>query len=330
MGNPIFKFKYMILILSTPTDLDTQNVIDWLVDYNATFFRLNDEDLLNGNVEFYYDLYDESQTYFRQDNRKVFLKDISIVWFRKFGFLKSYEKVFNRRSDITRYLYTEFSVMRSIIFNLLDHKKWLYRKQNMPTKLEVLKVANDCGLNIPKTKILSNKKSLDAFFESNNKNVLTKSLGEGKHVDYDNANYPFFTKKIENTNGILEKFSPTLFQNYVDKILELRVFYLDGDCYSMAIFSQNNPKTKIDFRSYDLDNPTRYVPYSLPNNMKVRINNMMNKLGLNTGSIDMIHATDNKYYFLEVNPAGQFGMTSTPCNYNLHKKVAHYLYKKAN
>lgn len=320
----------MILILSTPTDLDTQNVIDWLVDYNATFFRLNDEDLLKGNVGFYYDLSDESQAYFSQGNIKIFLKDISVVWFRKFGFLKSYEKVFNKKSDITKYLYTEFSVIRSTIFNLLDNKKWLYRKGNMPTKLEVLKTAQECGLNIPKTKILSNKKSLDIFFESNNNEVLTKSLGEGKHVEYDNGNYPFFTKKIGNTSSISDNFSPTLFQKYTDKILELRIFYLDGDFYSMAIFSQNSPMTKIDFRTYDLENPTRYIPYSLPNEIKDNIDNLMKKLGLNTGSIDMIHATDNEYYFLEVNPSGQFGMTSTPCNYNLHKKVAQYLYKNSN
>ena len=320
----------MILILSTPTDLDTQNVIEWLSNYNASFFRLNDEDLLKGNVELYYDLLDESKTHFRQEEKEIYLKDISIVWFRKFGFLKTYESEFNKRSDITRYLYTEFSVMRSLIFNLLSKKKWLYRKENMPSKLDVLKTAYLCGLNVPNTKILSNKKLLNEFFDANNKELLTKSLGEGKHVDYDNENYPFFTRKIESTSSITKKFSPTLFQNYIDKIIELRIFYLDGDCYSMAIFSQNNPETKIDFRSYDLEKPTRYVPYELPKDIKLKINNMMNKLKLNTGSIDMIYSIDNKYYFLEVNPAGQFGMTSSPCNYNLHEKVAQYLLKNSN
>ncbi|WP_111307937.1 MvdC/MvdD family ATP grasp protein [Confluentibacter sediminis] len=119
----------MILILSTPTDLDTQNVIEWLIEYNAPFFRLNDEDLLNGNVQFYYDLSNESQAYFRQDNQKIFLKDVNIVWFRKFGFLKSYEETFKGKSDIIKYLYSEFSVIRSIIMDLLNDKKWLYKKK---------------------------------------------------------------------------------------------------------------------------------------------------------------------------------------------------------
>ncbi|WP_162623254.1 grasp-with-spasm system ATP-grasp peptide maturase [Confluentibacter sediminis] len=200
----------------------------------------------------------------------------------------------------------------------------------MPSKIKILKIAQECGLNVPNTKILSNKTLLHDFFKSNNNEILTKSLGEGKHIEYNNENYPFFTFKIENLNSISKNFSPTLFQKYTDKIIEIRTFYLNGECYSMAIFSQNDKKTKVDFRNYDLENPTRYVPYKLPKDIEEKINNMMIKLNLNTGSLDIIYSPDRKYYFLEVNPAGQFGMTSDPCNYSLHRKVAKYLNENSN
>jgi glutathione synthase/RimK-type ligase-like ATP-grasp enzyme len=55
----------------------------------------------------------------------------------------------------------------------------------------------------------------------------------------------------------------------------------------------------------------------------------MSILKLNTGSVDLIFSEeDNKYYFLEVNPMGQFGMVSKPCNYYLEKEMAQYLTKK--
>ncbi len=54
----------------------------------------------------------------------------------------------------------------------------------------------------------------------------------------------------------------------------------------------------------------------------------MDKIGLNCGSIDMIRGTDGKYYFLEVNPNGQFGMVSSPCNLGLYKLVAETLIAK--
>jgi D-alanine-D-alanine ligase-like ATP-grasp enzyme len=51
----------------------------------------------------------------------------------------------------------------------------------------------------------------------------------------------------------------------------------------------------------------------------------MKDLSLKTGSVDFILDQNDKYYFLEVNPIGQFGMVSYPCNYNLEKKVAYFL-----
>ena len=42
----------------------------------------------------------------------------------------------------------------------------------------------------------------------------------------------------------------------------------------------------------------------------------------------MIRASNGNYYFLEVNPVGQFGMTSIPCNYDLHEVVAKHLIQK--
>lgn len=58
---------------------------------------------------------------------------------------------------------------------------------------------------------------------------------------------------------------------------------------------------------------------------------LMTKLNLNTGSIDILKSSnDGKYYFLEVNPSAQFGMTAFPCNYPLHKIVAHSLINLKN
>ena len=319
----------MILILSTPTDLDTQNVIEWLAHYKSEFFRLNDEDLISGRVEFHYDLNIEHESFFQIDTKKILISDISIVWFRKFGFLKSFESKLGKNSDIVKYLYSEFKVLRDILFRLLDHKKWLYKKNNMLNKLEILKEAKYNGLNVPETRILTRKKELSRFIDQYG-SILTKSLGEGKHVVINKLNYPFFTKKIEDVNGVTDFFGPTLFQKYIDKEIELRIFYLEGEFFTMAIFSQNNPKTIIDFRSYDYENPTRYVPFLLPKSIENKLHNLMTDVGLNTGSIDMIRCKKGEYHFLEVNPAGQFGMTSVPCNYSLHKKIAEHLIKHSN
>jgi len=56
----------------------------------------------------------------------------------------------------------------------------------------------------------------------------------------------------------------------------------------------------------------------------------MKALNLESGSIDLILDKSGNIYFLEINPVGQFGMTSVPTNYYLEKKVAKEIRKLIN
>jgi hypothetical protein len=135
----------MILILSTSTDPDTEDVIDWLAKSKAPFFRLNGTDLMRGYVDFFYNPQKEEESYLKQEQKIIYIKDIKVVWFRKFGYLKTYESEFGKTSDIVRYLYKELNIISKLLFRLLDDRVWLFKKVNMLTKLEVLKTANDMG-----------------------------------------------------------------------------------------------------------------------------------------------------------------------------------------
>ena len=124
-----------------------------------------------------------------------------------------------------------------------------------------------------------------------------------------------------------EYFFPSLIQEKIDKEFEIRSFYLEGNIYSMAIFSQNDTQTQTDFRHYNSQRPNRTIPYILPEIIQKKIALLMNKLNLICGSLDLIKSKDGNYVFLEVNPNGQFGMISKPCNYQLEKKIANFLIK---
>ncbi|MPT35513.1 MAG: hypothetical protein E2604_10600 [Flavobacterium sp.] len=60
---------------------------------------------------------------------------------------------------------------------------------------------------------------------------------------------------------------------------------------------------------------------------KIKLKKLMKVLKLNSGSIDMLVSSNNEYVFLEVNPIGQFGQVSKPCNYYLEKQIAKELNK---
>ncbi len=95
----------------------------------------------------------------------------------------------------------------------------------------------------------------------------------------------------------------------------------------MAIFSQNDDKTKVDYRNYNIEKPNRCAPYSLPQSVESKLFSLMKKIGLNMGSIDMIVTKNTEFVFLEVNPTGQFGWVSENCNYYLEQEIVNCLIK---
>lgn len=204
-------------------------------------------------------------------------------------------------------------------------------KNNDVNKLEILELAAGCGLEIPESYIFTKKSDLLNLItrkDQENKNIITKPLSQGVYNILPEIGYYNYVERLtaSKVKKIPDTFFPSLFQIEIKKKYELRIFYLNGVCYSMVIFSQGNKNTEIDFRKPNFDKPrNRKVPYILPNDISNKINKLMNQIGLNTGSIDMIVSQDDRYVFLEVNPVGQIPMTSFPCNYYLEQLVAKQL-----
>ena len=90
-----------------------------------------------------------------------------------------------------------------------------------------------------------------------------------------------------------------------------------------AIISQNDEQTKLIIESIIQIFPIEMC-YKLPNEIEEKADKLMKLLDLNCGSIDFIKSGD-KFYFLEINPTGQFLGLSITCNYNLDKEIASYL-----
>jgi len=189
-----------------------------------------------------------------------------------------------------------------------------YFKSNT-NKIEVLELAKELNLSIPDTIITTLKKDL-----LNCKwRLINKNISNIAHLSTKDKTYHNRTVEIH-PDLLPETFFPSLFQKLIDKKYELRIFYLKKKFYSMAIFSQEDAKTALDFRNYNYLKPNRTVPFELPLDIQNKLEKLMSRLELNTGSIDMIISKKDEFVFLEVNPDGQFGMVSQPCNYYLEKK----------
>lgn len=315
----------MILLLSSGGDASVDYVMDWLRFRRHPFLRLNSDDLLEDG--FHLSL---TPPRLVLRGRDVDLNAIGVVWLRKVGNFQNsdfYRQAESRmRPDSLAHLAREHAATLRALIALLADKRWLTHPSLLNvSKVDMLLQAQKCGLDIPETHIVNRKADLARLVEQGE--YVSKSSYETFFLKEPSGTYSMFTKGVsaEQVEGFSPEIFPSLIQRKVEKDHELRIFYLDGDCYAMAIFSQQSSRTELDFREYDWTNPIRSVPCRLPEEVLEGIRRFMRAIGLNCGSIDMIRGTDGRYYFLEVNPTGQFGMTSSPCNYSLFEKVAEYL-----
>ncbi len=193
-----------------------------------------------------------------------------------------------------------------------------------------MRVAQDCGLVTPDTLITNSKKEL-RIFATQYPGIVCKNISEVATFFYSKQFFITYTSIVtkESIDKLPERFFLSIFQENIEKEFEIRTFYLDKKLYSMAIFSAGDPQTNVDFRVYNGKKPNRTVPFKLPGEIETKIIAFMEVMGLVTGSLDLIYSKSEEYVFLEVNPVGQFGMVSAPCNYRLEKLVAQYLLKIA-
>jgi ATP-GRASP peptide maturase of grasp-with-spasm system len=308
----------MILIISNSNDLSTTTVIEWLNFFNKKWIRVNNEDYVGVNFL-------GSDIEFNVNSSKFKLSEITSCWYRR-GFLnlkfiiKNEIKQFQDFNDIEarrieQYIYYKLSLLRKINY---------YSNSNV-NKLIVSDIARSLEIKTPNDYLISSKNELKKIMVINNQNLITKSIWGNPIHRFENFTLFNYTQKVEFEKIEKSSFAVSLVQNYIDKKYELRIFYLEKKTYAMAIFSQNDTKTTVDFRNYNKVKPNRSVPFKLPFIIEQKLIKLMNKLDLNCGSIDMIVDKNNEYYFLEVNPIGQYGMVSDPCNYELDRIIAKYL-----
>lgn len=332
----------MHLILSKNYDFSTNEVCEWFIFHGYNFTRVNSDFNSFGSIHGI-DLSQEPPTFLNehQNLNSSFLYNQSFqsVWYRRplldynnlqiESYHNSYHSeildnaiILNNKNECSKYY--EF------LISSIKAGKFLgdFNKTSL-NKLIVLELAKEIGIQIPASIITSKKDDLIQFLLKCKNGVITKSIAEGINARDSQLEMSFisYTGLVDDDclAKIPDNFSPSLFQEHIIKQFEVRVFYLDGKFYSMAIFSQNNEKTKVDFRNYDTEMPNRCVPYLINDKLCQQLTLLMKEIGINNGSIDIIINTEGDSIFLEVNPVGQFGMVSTPCNYNLEYLIFEYL-----
>lgn len=323
----------MILIFSASGDLETDKICVALTKNHYPYLRINDSDFLLGNVyiEICNNEIDPVSLFFNENRIEEAI--ITCVWIRKMGFFKNspcfvkFNKIPN--SDIQSFMRREYFMVHDFILDYFDNRKFFTDKDLINiNKLNVLREAAKLKINIPSTFISTNKIKVE-IFANKKKHLLIKPISDNIGIKHDKeiCILSNFILKKEEISKFPNMFFISQFQEYIDKQIELRIFYLNNQLYSMAIFSQEDKKTRIDFRNYNKESPNRLAPFILPKEISIKLICLMKKLKANAASIDMILTPGGEYYFLEINPFGIFSMIEDVCNYSLYELTANALIK---
>lgn len=324
----------MILIFSTSGDPSTIDVIRWI-------HHLSDAKVvrINSDVTYRVDLtFDDDDYLVRVDDHEFRLADVSSAWLRKgdFWFRGLFPPVTapmssELTSHLNKKLHREDRILRDHFHHVLRQRCAVLGSANgsSPNKLIVLELARELGLHTPPFCISSSRRHAQGLLDSGHGHVC-KAMSDGLYlfdVDESMAGYFTYTELLgpHSLEGVGEHMAPSFFQRYVDKRFELRIFFLDDAFHTVAIFSQNDDQTKIDYRKYNVKKPNRVIPFQLPAAIEDKLSRLAGRLGLNTGSFDMIVDEQDRFYLLEVNPVGQFGAHSESCNLEIERRIAQRL-----
>jgi MvdC family ATP-grasp ribosomal peptide maturase len=313
----------MILCITHSRDFYNIDIFfEYLKSKNIPYFRLN-SDKINNNQKISisengFELTDES-------GNTVHSKEITAVWHRKSWQIdipqeldEAFRKIFLK----------EYSTLRYNLLTALENVPWINPFENENkidgNKMLQLNIAQKHGLTVPKTIFSNDADKITAFFREycNGKmvaklhGVISKSMGGENLLSTNIIN----EDSLENIADV--EYCPMIFQPYIEKEYELRIVYLDEEFFTGKINNSENADWRIAQGNYF------WSEYHLPENIKQNLTAMMKEMGLYLGAIDIIKGKDGQYYFLEVNPQGEWGMLQKDLNFPIAQRIADNLIKR--
>ncbi len=201
---------------------------------------------------------------------------------------------------------------RNALDGMLHHLRCLWvnhprRDYECLQKLWQLHVAAEMGLVIPKTLVTNQPELVEQFFEECDGQVVYKLISELSNFAipaYETprgiSTLPLRQEDLAHLNQVMH--APHFFQQCIPKAYDLRVTIVGQKVFCIKIDSQAGAG-KLDWRH---DYSVAMDAFDLPSEIAEQCLSLMRKLGLNYGAIDFVLSPDHKYYFLEINCAGQY------------------------
>jgi glutathione synthase/RimK-type ligase-like ATP-grasp enzyme len=176
-------------------------------------------------------------------------------------------------------------------------------------KVTQLFVAREVGLRVPETLVTQSIEEARQFYAANFGRIIAKPLHSGTVETSDGqVESVVYTSRVReehlNDPGLLAR-CPTLFQQELDKLLDIRVTVVDERMTAVGLAWPELGSVPLDIRRDEM-RQVRYAPFELGPELRAAIRKLMILLGLRFGALDFVLDHAGNVWFLEINPNGQW------------------------
>jgi hypothetical protein len=174
------------------------------------------------------------------------------------------------------------------------------------SKLSQLREAQAVGLTIPDTLVSNDPARIRGFVRHHGGEVIYKPLRPSLWTGPAGRVSPLATLINEDLlpDDDILRLVPGIFQPRIAKRHELRSTFIGHHVVTARIRSQDAEATRIDWRGAGGRAPLE--PDTLPAVVEARCREVMRRLGIVFGCVDLIVTPDGDHVFLEVNESGQW------------------------
>lgn len=334
----------MVLVISNKGDIHCNSVINHFINNGTLYFRLNTETLgidyritflKNNSSRPYLEIYNKL-------NQKLFdSREVTAIWDRRPLSQSSSDQHDNELNQIIlseinelnlwiRYYFHGSRMIGSSVYDRPNESK--IRQMYLADKI----LTKNHPIKFPET-IITNDYDKVIDFIKNHEYVAIKPIGSDAYQVDEEHEIPFVSMKT-NTAELQKNLTqndldlaPIFLQEYVEKKHELRVTSVGDQHFCCLIDSQKlqSGKGKEDWREgYDHGLDENQKSITTPEEIEKFCNAYLDAIQANFGCFDFILGEDDKYYFLECNPNGQWLWLEEDIGLPISKAIADYLINK--
>ncbi|WP_051258273.1 MvdC/MvdD family ATP grasp protein [Teredinibacter turnerae] len=309
-----------VLVITSKEDVTVDFVIDKLKTQNVDYYRFNTEDI-GSHISIFFDGWDYS-LFDKLKKTRIEANNYDAIYFRR----PKLPAPLNSLTPGEKHFYlTEITTYLEGLYRSLLEKFWLnsvFDIRMLENKPYQLNLAKKIGFDIPELIISNDFGRCKRFISSHNKCVF-KPLKTGLIEEQHDTGKILYTTKVDD-NFLLNMDShgamPLYIQQEIEKECDVRVTVVGDKLFAAKIISQEDEISKVDWRRSET--MLSHERLNLPDSLQNKCMTLCQVSRLNFAAIDFVLDKNGVFWFLEINPNGQWAWIESLLDYPISDEIA--------